>query len=71
MEHRNAQYGCPMCGYNKETRGNVDIDGGYMAVDYTCERCGIKYTILYSIQYSGFYMGNASWDENGDLTPDE
>lgn len=65
MRKRTAKYCCPMCGSEDETRGEVNIEPGFMMVDYQCNCCGAKYTISYTIQYSGFDMGEASWDENG------
>ena len=66
MERRSAQYGCPMCSCNDETRGEVYINAGYMSVDYTCNRCGLHYSVNYNLKYSGFDLGQVSWDANGD-----
>lgn len=59
MERKSAQYGCPMCGCNDETRGEVYIDAGYMCVDYICNRCGLH------------YLGQVSWNANRDPIKDE
>lgn len=71
MERRSAQCGCPMCGCDDETRGEVYIDADYMCIDYTCNRCGIRYSVNYTLQYTGFDLGQASWDANGDPIKDE
>ena len=71
MERRSAQYGCPMCGCEEETQGEVYIFADYVYVDYTCNRCGIHYSVNYTLQYSGFDLGSVSWDANGNPIENE